>query len=395
MTRKTPYQFTRALGASVGAAVLGLAALTGCAQNDSPAATSGYSGPIGSVNLKEVCPAKIVVQSDWNPEAEHGGIYQMLGPNPSFDAAGKRVTGPLFNHGEYTGVDLEIRAGGPAIGFQTVTSQMYQDDSIMLGFVDTDQSVQTAGTNPTTGVFAPLKINPQMIMWDPATYPNVHTIADLKAAKATVLYFQGSAYMDYFTGAGILDKSQVDGSYDGTPATFVAAGGAKAQQGFASSEPYLYEQTIAQWRKPVAYQLLHDAGFPVYKSALAVRSGKLDSYASCLQRLVPVMQRAEIDYFADPAKVNDLIVQAVGKFSTGWVYDAGNADFATKKMREAGLVGNEHGSTLGDFDPARVQRIIDLTRPIFSAQKVSIPQNLTPEQIATSRFVDPKIGFPS
>jgi hypothetical protein len=147
------------------------------------------------VNLKQVCPAKIVVQTDWNPEAEHGPTYEMLGPDPKIDAGGKKVVGPLFAHGQYTGVDLEIRAGGPAIGFQSVTSQMYQDTSIMFGYTDTDHSVQTAAKNPTTGVFAPLKINPQMIMWDPATYPNVHTIADLKAAKATVLYYQGDPYI--------------------------------------------------------------------------------------------------------------------------------------------------------------------------------------------------------
>ncbi|MEV4239224.1 ABC transporter substrate-binding protein [Nocardia sp. NPDC049737] len=385
----------RSARVTVSATVIGLAVLTGCAQTDSPTATSGYSGPIGAIDLKQVCPTKIVVQSDWNPEAEHGGLYQLLGPNPAIDAAGKKVTGPLFAHGEYTGVDLEIRAGGPAIGFQTVTSQMYQDDSIMLGFVDTDQSIQSAATKPTTGVFAPLEINPQMIMWDPATYPNVHSISDLKAAKATVLYFQGAAYMDYLTGAGILDKSQVDGSYDGTPANFVAAGGAKAQQGFISTEPYLYEQKIPQWHKPVAYQLLHDTGFPVYKSALAVRSEKLEADSACLQRLVPVMQQAQLDYFADPATANDLIVHAVDKYDTGWVYDTGNAAFATKRMREAGVVGNGGNATVGDFDTARVQRVIDITRPIYTEQKVSVPQGLTTEQIATDRFIDPKIGFAS
>ena len=33
----------------------------------------------------------------------------------------------------------QIRSGGPAIGFQTVTSQMYNDDDILLGYVYTDE----------------------------------------------------------------------------------------------------------------------------------------------------------------------------------------------------------------------------------------------------------------
>ncbi|WP_216900755.1 ABC transporter substrate-binding protein [Nocardia alni] len=390
--RKIP--LSRSAGACAAAIVLSLAALTGCGQSGSATASSGYSGPIGPVNLKQVCPAKIVVQTDWNPEAEHGLTYEMLGPDPKIDAGAKKIVGPLFSHGRYTGVDIEIRAGGPAIGFQSVTSQMYQDPSIMFGYTDTDHSVQTAATTPTTGVFAPLHINPQMIMWDPATYPNVHTIADLKAAKATVLYYQGTPFMDYFIGAGILDKSQVDGSYDGTPANFVAAEGKKAQQGFASAEPYLYQQKIAQWHKPVAYQLINDAGYPIYASQLAVRSGDLGADAACLRRLVPVMQQAEVDYFADPAKVNALIVQAAAKYDTGWVYDIGEAGYATATMRKLGIVGNENG-TVGAVDPARVQHIIDITRPVYAAEKVSIPAKLTPDQISTNQFIDPKIGFPS
>jgi hypothetical protein len=319
-------------------------------------------------------------------------LYELLGPDPKFDAGAKRVSGPLFAHGQYTGVDVEIRAGGPAIGFQTVTSQLYQDQSIMFGMIDTDTEIQNAATHPTTAVYSTLDKSPQMIMWDPATYPAVHGIADLKAAHATVLYFQGAAYMDYLIGAGILDRAQVDGSYDGTPANFVAAGGAKAQQGFSSSEPYLYQEKIAQWHKPVAYQLVHDVGFPTYKSALSVRSGELDKDSACLQKLVPVLQRAEVDYFGDPGRVNDIIVQAVQKYNTGWVYDTGNADYATKTMKETGLVGH---SPIGGFDMDRVQHMIDITRPVFTSEKVSVPADLKPEQLVTGKFIDMSIGMPS
>ena len=68
----------------------------------------------------------------------------------------------------------------------------------------------------------------------------------------------------YLTGAGIIPSAQADGSYDGTPANFVAAGGKDAQQGFASAEPYIYENEVADWGKPVEYQLINDAGYPDY-----------------------------------------------------------------------------------------------------------------------------------
>src|SRR5699024_5406713 len=115
-------------------------------------------------------------------------------------------------------------------------------------------AVQNSLNNPTIGVFAPLDINPQMIMWDPETYPDVETVSDLKDENTRVLYFEGNAYMDYLLGEGILDPAQVDGSYDGSPSNFVASGGAVAQQGFASAEPFIYENEVAEWGKPVKYQ---------------------------------------------------------------------------------------------------------------------------------------------
>ena len=36
-------------------------------------------------------------------------------------------------------------------------------------------------------------------------------------------YFDGTTYMDYLTGSGLLRTDQLDGSYDGTPAAFIAA----------------------------------------------------------------------------------------------------------------------------------------------------------------------------
>ena len=37
-------------------------------------ATSAAAGGASDVSLKGICPDKIVIQTDWNPEAEHGGI---------------------------------------------------------------------------------------------------------------------------------------------------------------------------------------------------------------------------------------------------------------------------------------------------------------------------------
>ncbi|AXH34934.1 ABC transporter substrate-binding protein [Humibacter sp. BT305] len=288
---------------------------------------------------------------------------------------------------------MEVRSGGPAIGFQTVTSQQYTDPSITLGYANTDEAVQLSADMPTTAVFAPFEVGPQIIMWDPATYPDVKTIADLGRTDAVVRYFGGAAYMEYLMGSGILPASHVDGSYDGTPANFVAAGGKDAQQGFATVEPYVYENELSSWGKPVAYQLIHDAGYPIYASALSVRTGDLESLSPCLTKLVPIVQQATVDYYADPAATNDLILEAVDQFDNGWVYTPGVAAYSAKTQVDLGLVGNGSNETVGDFDMDRIQKIIDITTPLFDEQGTPPAAGLTPDSIATNEFIDTSIGF--
>jgi hypothetical protein len=47
---------------------------------------------------------------------------------------------------------------------------------------------------------------------------------------------------------------------------------------------------------------------------------------------------------------------------------------------------------LGNFDTARVQRMIDIVTPIFTAQRQPPKAGLKPEDIATNEFVDMSIG---
>jgi hypothetical protein len=44
-------------------------------------------------------------------------------------------------------------------------------------------------------VLAPRETSPFMIMWDPQTYPQFNTIADIGKTDTEVLYFEGDSYM--------------------------------------------------------------------------------------------------------------------------------------------------------------------------------------------------------
>lgn len=384
------------VAAATGALILSTAALTSCASSASePAATATAEGlTIGSTDLSDVCPATVVIQTDWNPQAEQGGLFNLLGSDATIDAETKRVSGPLYASGEWTGVNVEIRAGGPAIGFTGVPAQMYTDPEILLGWVNTDEAIANSEDRPTTAVMATFEKAPWIIMWDPETYPEVDAIEDLSETDATVRYFDGTTYMDYLVGSGQLRAEQVDGSYDGSPANFLASGGKDAQQGFATVEPWVYENAVEGWMKPVDYQLVADTGYPIYAVALAVRSDDIEAESECLSALVPVIQQATVDYFADPTHANALLVDAVEQYDNGWVYPQGEAEHSALQQRELGLVANAPEGGFGAFDADRLDEVMGIVEPIMSEKGVAIAEGLTASDLATNEFLDPNIVLP-
>ena len=379
------------LGISMAAALTLSACGGGDSSSDTTAPAEDTTPAAGAIDLSGVCPAKVILQTDWNPESEHGMLYQLIGPGYEVDTEKVAVRGDLVANGQPTGVQVEVRPGGPAVGYQQVTALLYQDPEIMLGFTSTDEAVSNSVEKPTKAVFAPFNINPQIIMWDPATYPEAKTIADLKEPGVKVRYFDGAAYMDYFTANGILDKKQVDGTYDGTPASFIAAGGKDAQQGFGTAEPYFYEKVLKDWMKPVAYQYIHDAGWTAYASSLGGTPESLSKNAECLKKLVPVMQQALLDYVKSPDTTNAMILDAVNQFNNGWVYDAGQAAASVEKQLEDKLVANSPDGTLGSFDLQRVTDFIALATPVYEKTGAKVKEGLTAEDIVTNEFIDPNI----
>jgi len=270
---------------------------------------------------------------------------------------------------------------------------MYQDDSITLGMPEFDELIMQSGTAPLLGVVTTLDLSPQIIMWDPASHPDSRTIADIGKTNTTVLYFQGLPYMDYLVGSGILHKEQIDPSYDGTPSRFVAAGGKIAVQGFATNEPWAWPNGVGAWGKPLAYALITDAGYPNYAETVAIRARDRGKLTPCLKKLVPILQRAEVDFMANPGGTNDLIVSINDTYKSGFYYTRPLADYAVKTLRDKHLVGNGSNNTLGDFDDTRVQRLIDILQPISAQLKVRLKETLKAGDVVTNEYIDPQIGL--
>jgi hypothetical protein len=388
--------------AKLRAALIGGVALatlaTACSSSTSSSTSSASSSTAqaassSAIDLAGVCPSTIIVQTDWYPESDDFIPYELAGPNGTVNTSNKSYTAELLANGKDTGVQIQVRAGGPAIGDQLVSAELYENPSILLGFVETDEAVELSNTQPTVAVIADRQEAPTIIAWSPAEHPGVTTIAELGKTGATVLYYNGAPYMDYLVGAGILSSKQIDGSYNGTPAQFVASGGKDALQGYATAEPYEYAHEVSEWDKPLTYQLVSDYGYDPYPS-LATLPQNITKYAACFKKLVPIIQQGIVDYAANPGPANALIVKLAQEYNTGWEYDAGEAAYAAQTMLSDKIIANSPDGTAGAFDDTRIQKLIGLLSPIYEKDGKTIKAGLTPQDITTNQFLDPSIHLP-
>lgn len=376
----------------LAAAVVTGLALTAC--GGGAASTSGADAPAAATgdprSLAGVCPGTVVVQTSWWPESTHGGIYQLLGDKATIDSATKTIRGPLVSGGVETGVQLEIRPGGPARGQQPVASLMKADPTITLGQQATEEQVLGwAQGIPTVGVIAPFNVDPVVFIWDKKKHPDFNSIQDIGQTDTTVYTFH-SADADYLLGSGILRPSQLDYSYDGSPSLFMAKPDAVVG-GFSTNEPFIYRSL----GRDVDYAYVSDTGYPNYRNVWTIRQDQQQKLAPCLRKLVPMMQRAMIEFMSKPGPVLDRIVKLDAVYKTSFPYPLVQAEYGVRTMKKDGLVQDPKSGGFGAFDESRNRRMIDILRPIYTAQRQTVPAGLTPASIATNEYLDPSIRMGS
>lgn len=354
-------------------------------ESDAIAETSTVGNPL---DLADVCASPVVVQTDWYPQAEHGGVYELLGDDYTVDAQNGSTTGSLVFQGTDTGVDLEIRAGGPFIESPVVT-ELFLDDAITFGFVGSDVALSRYGEAPTLAVFNALVINPQVILWNASKHPAVSTIAEIAKEVSAVSVFGDRPYMRYLVSQGVVASDKVDTNYKGS---LMLATDDIAHQGFATSEPFRYAN-LESGAIDTAYQLVHDAGWTSYPQNLAINKLRLEALRPCLARLVPMMQQAQIDFVTSPDRTVATILDVVTQLDTTWSQSAELANYAVATMKQLGIVGNGDTPTFGDFESPRLDDFITRAVPILREQGLAIPE-LAARDIATNEFLNPDISLP-
>jgi hypothetical protein len=370
-----------ALGISIS--LLGACGGSDTASTDTTVATDTAT----EVSLADVCPATIVIQTDWFPESEHGGLYQLMGDDAVASKDTGAAVGSLVVGGLPTGVNLEIRAGGPFLESPVVT-EMYQDNAITFGYVGTDVAITRYTDAPTLAVFNALNINPQVLLWDATKHPEAKTIADAaKTIKAFYVYGD-PAWMRYFAAQGLISKDQVDSNYKGN---LLLSTEDAAHQGFATSEPYKYAN-LESGAITTGYQLIHDAGWNSYAQNLAIRKDRLEELRPCLEKIVPIFQQAQLDYIADPTRANAIILTTVATYDSWWTQSEGDVANGAASQKDMGIVGNGETQTFGDLEETRVNDFIAKATPILREQGLEI-EDITASDITDNAFLDSSITY--
>lgn len=356
-------------------------------------AVAGCTAGAGAeqVKLTGFCPDPVVVQTDWFPGPEWGALYQLMGKDMT--VKDEVASGPL---GE-TGVSIQVRAGGPALGGEAVTERMYEDSSILLGAVPTGRALRDSADLATVAVVSPLDASPRVLLWDPAKVPakDVTALGAL-GDRARVVYAEGADDLDVLASKGLLRREQLDPSSDGSATQFTTEEGI-VQHALVSGDPYTYEHELAERKGPVRFELVDRAGYRPYP-ALVVRAGTVAEEADCLARLVPMIQKAQVDYLADPGPVNARMPELSRPFADFRPVSPAAADDAVKRMVELNVASNGPNATVGDFDEARVAQVIADALPAIEeadpeAGLAAVKPHIGPADLVTNRFIDPEIGI--
>jgi hypothetical protein len=322
-----------------------------------------------------VCPQKLTIQTDWFPELEHGGTYQLIGPDGTADKDSVSYSGPVQEQYAVGGLE-EIQIN--TVKFDKLNSAILLDGEADMAYINMSDIIKDSAAVDMVAIAKTLDKDPQMIMWDPEQNP-IAGPEDIAATGAQVLHFPGVAYIDYMIGLGYMTEDQSNPSYDGSDAAWVADSGNFFQQGFATNEVYKYENEI-EWKDgapaPVDFFTVGDIGFDNYPAAITMMRDKADELSECLKLLVPVMQQAWVDFLNDPKPITDAMIEINVAHDGFWTLSEGLNEAGMALVESGEFAVNSPDGTYCSFDEERIQGLYDILAPIYDEQGTEIAESI-------------------
>jgi hypothetical protein len=312
-----------------------------------------------------------VIQTDWFPELEHGGTYQLIGTEGTISKDLVNYSGAVQPQYAVGGLqEIEINT----VKFDKANSSILLDGEADMAYINMSDVIKDSAAVDMVAIAKTLDKDPQMVMWDPAQF-DIQTPEDIATSGAPVVHFPGTSYIDYMTYMGYMTADQDDPTYDGSDAKFVASNGGIIQQGFSTNEVFKYENEIA-WKDgapaDVSFFTVGDMGFDNYPAAITMMRDRATELDACLKVLVPVMQQAWIDFLNDPKPIMDKMIEINTEHAGFWGLSESINDGGIALVESDDYAVNSPDGTYCSFDPDRIQGLYDVLKPIYDEQGVEI-----------------------
>lgn len=300
--------------------------------------------------LADVCGDTIVLQAADFPDVGAGPLYALLGASPTVDVERQTASAPVSRaDGSVEATTLEIRSGGPAVGFRSPVTLMAEDDTIHLALTSTAMAVRDRELLATTAVAATTDRSADALIVDPATHPDIDDVATLGTSGVEVRHVTDAPVISYLESIGALAGPQLVAGSDGLPASFVEAGGAVAQQGDLTVGPALLP-SLPQWARPVTALPASTAGWRSLDDVLVVDATEQRLPDDCIGRFVRIVQEWIPAYTAAPTATNAVMSSVRSQFDpltrlTPELFDAG-----TRLAIDGGVFDREREAASGAIE---------------------------------------------
>ncbi|MSV57619.1 MAG: hypothetical protein F2909_03330, partial [Actinobacteria bacterium] len=149
--------------------------IVACGSDNSSKGSSDTTGP---------CPSKLTIQTDWFPELEHGGVYQLIGANGTASKDSMSYSGPVQAAYAVGGLqEVEILAKN----FDMPNSAVLVNGKADMAFIGVADIIKDSAAIPLVAVAKTLDKDPIMVMWDPAQF-DVQKPEDLATTDASFIH---------------------------------------------------------------------------------------------------------------------------------------------------------------------------------------------------------------
>jgi NitT/TauT family transport system substrate-binding protein len=289
----------------------------------------------------------VTLQTDWYPQAEHGGFYNAL----------------VKGYYKEAGLDVTILPGGPNV---TPTKLLVTGAANFAMDSSDHVLVSEAEGLAIVAVGATMQQDPQAVMLhaeDPAT-----CFEDLEGR--TIAAVPGASWFQYLIHKfGFKNTKEI-------PATFTVANFLHdpqyIQQIFVTSEPF-YVQKEGQ---KIKILLIKDTGYAPYRVFCCTRT-YLEKNRDVVQKFVAASIRGWRDYMQDPAAADAEIAKRNPEMNKDQM------EFSWKALKDGGFVSgpDASGATTGKFEAQRWTDIYQILRELNV-----ITKDIDPTQAYTLDF---------